>query len=124
MYDGTELQIVSCYRYVGLELNKHLDFTHTLNALASAGSRALKGILLKMHGINHATYQFLYLIRAWRQYIRYITARTVSIVKYFYKLCTISSDTLLWKVFNFNHINAMNGTWYIESILCDVDLAQ
>ena len=52
-------------------------------------------------------------------------ARKVNMVKYFYKLSTISTDRILWKVFHFDHTNAINGTWCkdVKSILCDVDLA-
>jgi len=172
-YAGTELQIVPCYRYVGLELNEHLDFTHTANTLASAGSRALGGIIhkfFKMNGMNYATYLKLFdtcvapvlnygseiwgfkpyqkletvqhrfaksflgtakttptsmIIGDCGLYPLHIT-RKVNMVKYFHKLSTMSTDRLLWKVFNFDHMNPINGTWCkdIKSILCDVDLAQ
>ena len=171
-YGGTELQIVPCYRYVGLELNEHLDFTHTANTLASAGSRALGGIIhkfFKMNGMNYATYLKLFdtcvapvlnygseiwgfkpyqkletvqhrfaksflgtakttptsmIIGDCGLYPLHIT-RKVNMVKYFHKLSTMSTDRLLWKVFNFDHMNPINGTWCkdIKSILCDVDLA-
>ena len=37
IYNGKPLDIVDHYRYMGLDLNEKLDFTHTANTLAAAG---------------------------------------------------------------------------------------
>ena len=63
MYNGSELRIVSNYRYMGLDLNDHLDYTHTANTLAAAGSRALGGITHKyfaLRGMDFAVCRTLF----------------------------------------------------------------
>ena len=63
IYNGKPLYIVDHYRYMGLELNEQLDFTHTANTLAAARSRALGGILhkyFKIHGMQFKVFKKLF----------------------------------------------------------------
>ena len=48
---------------MGLDLNDHLDYTHTASTLAAAGSRALGGITHKyfaLRGMDFAVYRKLF----------------------------------------------------------------
>ena len=63
MYNGSELRIVSNYRYMGLDLNDHLDYTHTTSTLAAAGSRSLGGIThtyFALRGMDFTAYGKLF----------------------------------------------------------------
>ena len=51
------------YRYLGLELNEYLDYTHTANVLSDASGRALGAVTSRyysVNGLHYDTYSKLY----------------------------------------------------------------
>ena len=51
------------YRYLGLDLNEHMDYSHCVNIIAGAGGRALGGLISRyyqMHGLHYDTFTKLY----------------------------------------------------------------
>ena len=56
---GNYVEIVNLYRYLGLELNKTLDYTYSAKILSDAGSRALGALTskyIRSHGLHFDTY--------------------------------------------------------------------
>ena len=47
LFDESNLEIVSSYKYLGITLSEYLDFNVTANVLAGAAGRALGAILAK-----------------------------------------------------------------------------
>ena len=48
LFDESNLEIVSSYKYLGIKLSEYLDFNVTANVLAGAAGRALGAILAKL----------------------------------------------------------------------------
>ena len=51
------------YRYLGMELNDTLDYTHSVNILSDASSRALRALIARYYsaqGLHYSTYTKLY----------------------------------------------------------------
>ena len=57
------IDITSTYRYLGLDISEHMDYSIGVNTLANASSRAFGALLAKSYsvgGFNYATYTKLY----------------------------------------------------------------
>ena len=46
---GSQIDIVSSYRYLGVELTEFLDYTHTATVLCESARRALGALVAKYH---------------------------------------------------------------------------
>ena len=63
MYQGTKLEIVSNYKYLGVIFNEHLNYDICSKTLAESGGRALGAIWCKfklMKDVGFKTYSKLY----------------------------------------------------------------
>ncbi len=57
------LSVAKSYRYMGLDINEHLNYTHCVNVLRDAGIRALGAMSAKhfaTNGLSYETYERLY----------------------------------------------------------------
>ena len=62
-YGDTTLDIVHLYRYLGLNLYEHMDFSESIKCLTTASSRALGAVTNKHYstnGLDYTTYTKLY----------------------------------------------------------------
>ena len=62
-YGDTTLDIVHMYRYLGLNLYEHMDFSESVKCLTTASSRALGAVTNKYYstnGLDYTTYTKLY----------------------------------------------------------------
>ena len=62
-YGDTTLDIVHMYRYLGLNLYEHIDFSESVKCLTTASSRALGSVTNKYYstnGLHNTTYTKLY----------------------------------------------------------------
>ncbi len=55
--DGPILEIVGEYKYLGVFLDEYLTFSKTTNVLATAGGRALGGMINKYKSLNDLGYE-------------------------------------------------------------------
>ncbi len=53
MFDGSELEIVKQYKYLGVFLDEYLDFNVTANVLAGAAGRVLGAVLSKLRNFGN-----------------------------------------------------------------------
>ena len=63
LFDESELEIVSQYKYLGIILTEHLDFNGTADVLAGGAGRALGAIISKFkyfRNIGHSTFTKLF----------------------------------------------------------------
>ena len=63
MFGDTDITHCDSYRYLGLELNESLDYSHSVDVLSSASGRALGALVSKYYAINglhYNTYTKLY----------------------------------------------------------------
>ena len=63
MFGDTDITHCDSYRYLGLELNESLDYSHSVDVLSSASDRALGALVSKYYAINglhYNTYTKLY----------------------------------------------------------------
>ena len=52
IFNFEALEIVPSYRYLGLDINEHLDFSHIVNLLADAAGRALGSLVAKHRSVQ------------------------------------------------------------------------
>jgi hypothetical protein len=55
-YGNIDLEVVNKYKYLGIALNEHLNFTVTADILAGAGGRALGSIISKFSTFRNIGY--------------------------------------------------------------------
>ena len=58
-----DLRVVEEYKYLGIFLNEHLDFSYTSKVLAKSGSRALTALInryIALSGMHYKTYSKLF----------------------------------------------------------------
>ena len=55
--DGTELELVSKYKYVRFFFNEHMDMKEGINVLSEAAGRSLSGIIAKFASFRDAGFQ-------------------------------------------------------------------
>ena len=63
MYNNSKLEYVENYKYLGVVLSEHLNYSVTADVLASAGGRALGAVISKFHNyrnIGFSTFKKLY----------------------------------------------------------------
>ncbi|MES9883775.1 MAG: reverse transcriptase family protein [Sedimenticola sp.] len=63
LFGDSILTVAKSYRYLGMDINEHLNYTHGVNVLRDAGSRALGAICAKhfaTNGLTYKTYEKLY----------------------------------------------------------------
>ena len=57
MFNFEALEIVPSYRYLGLDINEHLDFSHSVSLLADAAGRALGSLVAKHRSVQGLPYE-------------------------------------------------------------------
>ena len=60
MFGDTDITHCDSYRYLGLELNESLDYSHCVDVLSSASGRALGALVSRYYAINGLHYNTLY----------------------------------------------------------------
>ena len=55
--DGTELELVSKYKYLGVFFNENMDMKEGINVLSEAAGRSLSGIIAKFASFRDAGFQ-------------------------------------------------------------------
>ena len=55
--DGSELELVSKYKYLGFFFNEHMDMKEGINVLSEAAGRSLSGIIAKFASFRDAGFQ-------------------------------------------------------------------
>ena len=55
--DGTEMELVSKYKYWGFFFNEHMDMREGINILSEAAGQSLSGIIAKFASLRDAGFQ-------------------------------------------------------------------